>query len=144
MGIHCWVGRALPACLWVTLGTSELESKHRPQAWCAAAAGHPGMPWTQLLSPAVKNKGCSKILSDLIMVFPQGEEEAARSCSLELCSSAAEITGEGVHRDLISGVFSTVGFFLQANLVLFWAEQSLFEMPSQSFSPTNFYLSPPS
>lgn len=48
------------------------------------------MPWTQLLSPTVKNKGCSKILSDLttlsdlITLFPQGEEEAARSCSLEL------------------------------------------------------------
>lgn len=40
------------------------------------------MPWTQLLS--VKNRGCSKILSDLITLFPPGEEEAAHSCSLEL------------------------------------------------------------
>lgn len=84
MGTHCWVGRALAAALWVTLGASELDSKQRPQSWCAAAAGCPGMPWTQLLSPTVKNKGCSKILSDLKTLFPQGEEEAARSCSLDL------------------------------------------------------------
>lgn len=37
-----------------------------------------------------------------------------------VCNSAAQITGEGVHRDLISGAFSTVGLFLQVNLVLFW------------------------
>lgn len=28
-----------------------------------------------------------------------------------VCNSAAQITGEGVHRDLISGAFSTVGLF---------------------------------